>query len=452
MAIGVYKTFSAGEVLTAADLNASLTQITNNGTDVAFPVTKNVSVAGFTLFFDAANTAGVTHSAKGVNLAGFTFNDAKTTVASAAAADIWTGTGHLIDYTGTTTATSFAAAPQAGASRQLLCAAAAPFTASANMLIDGYVSGSTYTAVAGDVVDVIAVTTTQFRLKPRPANVVLLNSNLPCQFRLTLTTAVPEGTVEVTGVATLYWSPYKGNSVALYDGSTWVLRTSAELSITNAGLSASKVYDVFVYDSSGTPTLELLAWTNDTARATALTRQDGVLVKTGATTRRYVGTIRTSAATTFYDALDHRWVWNYYNRLARPMRVLEATGTWNYTTATIRQANASVLNQLDFVIGVAEDVVSAQVMVGAQNTNVGVQMSVGIGLDSTSAFATGCLVYDSFSNVVNTPIPLSSSIKLYPAIGRHFLSWNEFSAATGTTTWRSVINSGQSGIHGEIFS
>ncbi len=45
-------------------------------------------------------------------------------------------------------------------------------------------------------------------------------------------------------------------------------------------------------DSSGTPTLEALVWTNDTTRATALVRQDGVWSKTGALTRRYLGTVR----------------------------------------------------------------------------------------------------------------------------------------------------------------
>lgn len=96
-------------------------------------------------------------------------NDSKTTVVSATAPDIWTNTGHLIDYTGTATATGFAAAPQAGASRVLLCAGAAVFTAGANMLIDGYQSGSSVTCAANDRVVVVAKTTTQFVLVRLPA-------------------------------------------------------------------------------------------------------------------------------------------------------------------------------------------------------------------------------------------------------------------------------------------
>ncbi len=104
-----------------------------------------------------------------VSLENIPLNLAKTTVASATTPDIWTG-GNVIDYTGTTTATGFAAAPQAGASRTLVLAAAASFTAGANMLIDGVASGSTWTGAAGDRVEVLAITTTQFRLGQKKAD------------------------------------------------------------------------------------------------------------------------------------------------------------------------------------------------------------------------------------------------------------------------------------------
>lgn len=107
-----------------------------------------------TLQLDAAN-----------NLTG-SVNEAMSTVASAATPDLWTGTGNIINYTGTATATGFASAPQAGARRKLILAAAASFTAGANLLIDGVASGNTWTGTAGDRAEVIALTTTQFRLRP----------------------------------------------------------------------------------------------------------------------------------------------------------------------------------------------------------------------------------------------------------------------------------------------
>ena len=90
----------------------------------------------------------------------------KSSVASATTPDIWTGTGSLIDYTGTATATGFAAAPQAGAGRELLCAGAAVFTNGANFVV----AGGDFTAAAGDRVLVVAETTTKFRLYPLKAD------------------------------------------------------------------------------------------------------------------------------------------------------------------------------------------------------------------------------------------------------------------------------------------
>jgi hypothetical protein len=92
-------------------------------------------------------------------------NTARATVIShATTAQIWTALGNQIDWTGTATTTAFPTAPQAGAERTLICAGACGFTAGANMLIDGVLSGATVTCAAGDTVIVRAISTTQFKL------------------------------------------------------------------------------------------------------------------------------------------------------------------------------------------------------------------------------------------------------------------------------------------------
>lgn len=53
MAVSPFKTFSAGEVLTAADLNSSFTQITDNGEDLGWPATKAKDLDGQELILDA---------------------------------------------------------------------------------------------------------------------------------------------------------------------------------------------------------------------------------------------------------------------------------------------------------------------------------------------------------------------------------------------------------------
>lgn len=92
-------------------------------------------------------------------------NEARATVVShATTADIWGALGNQIDFTGTATVTAFPNAPQAGATRELICAGACSFTAGANMLIDGVTSGNTVTCAANDTVIVRAISTTQFKL------------------------------------------------------------------------------------------------------------------------------------------------------------------------------------------------------------------------------------------------------------------------------------------------
>ena len=274
-----------------------------------------------------------------------------------------------------------------------------------------------------------------------------------CEGRLTLTTGVPVTTADVTAAETLYWTPYNGNRVSLYDGtSRWNVRTFSELSIDIP--DATNCYDVFVYDNAGTAALELTAWTNETTRATALTRQNGVLVKTGATTRRYLGTFYSTTAGNgqVEDSYAKRNLWNYYHRVLRPMKVVEGTDTWNYTTATWRQANASTANQVEFVRGVEEDPVKVDVQGCASNSSVGLSAAVGVGIDATNANSATVLSGEQLQ-VAGQRQSLTARYVGYPGVGRHYAAWVEFSDATGTTTWLGDGGSStimQSGIVAEL--
>lgn len=275
-----------------------------------------------------------------------------------------------------------------------------------------------------------------------------------CDGRLTLTSGTAVTTGDVLAAETLYWTPYKGNRVALYDGSTlWNVLTFTELSIDVP--DATGVYDVFVYNNSGTAALELTAWTNDTTRATALTTQNGVLVKTGATTRRYLGTFYSTIAGNgqIEDSVANRFLWNYYNRVRRRMVITESTDTWPYTLATWRQANANAVNQLNFVIGVAEELVTASVYGVASNSGGNTIAAVGIGVDVTNANNAN-VVTPYTAGPANVWTCLHAAFIAVVAVGKHYLAWVEYSQASGTTTWMGdnglATNVAQSGIYGEI--
>lgn len=254
-----------------------------------------------------------------------------------------------------------------------------------------------------------------------------------CCGRLSLTTGVPVTTSDVTAATTLYWALYQGNQIALYSGTEWLLFALSQLSIA-VPATTNQMYDVFVSYNAGTPALALTAWTNDSTRATALTTQDGVLVKTGSTGQRYVGSFRTTAVSgQTEDSLTKRLVWNYYHRVDRPMRVIEGTNTWAYTTATWRQANGAAANQVAFVVGVAEDTVSAEI-IGYATTSAGAFVAVAVGADSTSAPAAGNIGMGILGGSAVAQ-NVQASYTAIPAAGYHFWAWLEHSEAAGTTTW-----------------
>jgi hypothetical protein len=83
-----------------------------------------------------------------------------------------------------------------------------------------------------------------------------------CQGRLTTESGVGVSTSDRTSQSTIYFTPYLGNRVALYSGSAWAEYTLTERSLALSGLTSGKNYDVFLYNNSGTLTLELsAAWT-----------------------------------------------------------------------------------------------------------------------------------------------------------------------------------------------
>src|SRR5262245_1604420 len=274
--------------------------------------------------------------------------------------------------------------------------------------------------------------------------------------RLTLSSGVPVTTSDVTAATTLYFTPFTGNQIALFDGvSVWTTSTFTDLSIQVPG-TGTTMYDVFVYDNASVPTLELQTWINDTTRNIAIVLQDGVYVKSSDTTRRYVGSFRTTGTVgQTEDSIIKRYLWNYYNRMLRLMRVIETTDTWNYSIAAFRQVNANAANQLDFVVGVSEDIVSARCACRAVNSAaVNVLIGQGIGLDSTTVNSAVIMPPGTSAHaaVLGTP---QAWYEGFPGVGRHLLVWLERGAGVNTQTWQgdnATPTFVQHGIQGHIFA
>jgi len=302
--------------------------------------------------------------------------------------------------------------------------------------------------------------------------------------RLTLTSGQPVTVSDVTAATAIYYTAYRHDVVWTYDGAQFApatLPNQVQVGLTltsNSGFenyhAADTNFDLFLAVDDTTQSLLLgtgPAWSSATGRGTgagtteleryngvwvnkvsmrlrygALTGQIGTVVARRAT---YVGTMRTVAAGQTEDSFVKRFVWNTHNRRLRPMRRLESTANWTYSTATLRQANGSTDNQLALVRGLDEDSVSVSVLSRVVNDTANVvNCFVSIGLDSTSVAATGAIRSAAYpDNVRNSTA--SAELKTYPGLGYHFLVWLERGDGSDVQTW---FSNSFNGIHGETLA
>lgn len=282
-----------------------------------------------------------------------------------------------------------------------------------------------------------------------------------CQGRLTLTSGNPVPAGDVTGATTVYFTPYLGNNIALFDGATtWTLLPFTEKSVALGTLTSGLPYDVFAYNNGGVVALRPpVAWTSASARATALAVQNGIYVKTGATTDRYLGTFFTDSTTVTSDAgagsaTSGRHLYNYYNRVPRSVSRVDPSGGWNYTTATVRQANGNTANQVQIMQGVAETPITLALNTSWSNTNAGggVNIMVGIGEDSTTTTVVGDV---ETTSIANGNMGLHALLSKVPSVGHHVYSWNEWSVAVSTSSCvgASATGSNQAyGLYGTVWA
>lgn len=276
---------------------------------------------------------------------------------------------------------------------------------------------------AGAAVNLAAGTKRVFLSVPSAA----LTNDQPCNGRLTLTSGLPVNGADVATATTIYFSPHLGNRIALWNGSMWVVYAFSELSLALGTLTSDKNYDVFCYDNAGTLTLEFsAAWSSDTARTDALALQDGVYCKSGALTRRYLGTFRTISTTqtcsflgNTHQAGGKRFLWNAYNQVPLQLSVIDTTGTVSYSTAAWRQYNAATGNKVEYVQGLTGYLVEAHVVSTYGDTS-GNNAYTNIGVDSTTTasghHSLGYLAYGA----------QHAHHAFLSSLGYHYLAWLEW--------------------------
>jgi hypothetical protein len=277
---------------------------------------------------------------------------------------------------------------------------------------------------------------------------ITIGVQVPSRGRITLASGIPAMTVGVNS-STIFFTPYNGNQILLWDGTSFVPTAFPELSQTLADATkspaasvANKNYDMFVWSDAGILRCTRgPAWTSDTVRSAAVARVQGILVNTPAITNgpgagagTYVGTIRTGA-----DNVCHFipggtgslggdnsgiGIWNQYNQIKVRIKNIDSTSTWTYATPLVYRAkNNSLGNQIFFVHGFNENAVEARnTAVGTANAGGALEQSIGLDAAAFTAGgdATGVRM-PTAGFAINRADSLVSHYMGYPPIGYHVL-------------------------------
>lgn len=281
----------------------------------------------------------------------------------------------------------------------------------------------------------------------------------PPQGRLTLLSGNPVMTTTQSAKTTVFYTPYHGNMVPIFDGANMAPTAFSELAVLTtdttkspAAIAASKVNDWFIWNDGGTLRLSHGPdWTSDTARSagTALVMVNGILLNSVAITNgpaasrgTYVGTTRSNAssqldwifgASSTGGIAGFFGVWNCYNRVNITTSVTDTTNGYNYAGGTARAANASNGNRVSFVSGLAEDGVEGAYWQQVTPANSAFSYGIiGIALDTTSAFdrSMQCLSPAVLTTAIRIPAFVSNAYP--PQLGFHFVQAIE--GGDGSTT------------------
>lgn len=203
------------------------------------------------------------------------------------------------------------------------------------------------------------------------------------QGRLTLAASTPVPSSNITGATEVFYTPYLGNWISLYqEGGIWRPMQFTETYISLAGCPADTNYDIFGYNNAGSLALETAAWSNAATRATALALQDGIYVKSGDPTRRYLGSMRTTAtAGQCEDSHSRRYLWNYLNQVQRKLYAADQT-SHTYSAVAYRSWNNDNNVRYHFVVGLPVSIWTTITLCGYVNAST--QEIYAGGLDTNS--------------------------------------------------------------------
>jgi len=297
---------------------------------------------------------------------------------------------------------------------------------------------------------------------------------------LTLTSGVPVINSDVAAATTIYYTPYNGNLVPLYNGSSFVPTVFSELSLSLVSShAASNIYDVFVFNNSGVVTLVTgPSWAGGSggsisagscargtgAGGTSLARVNGILTnavqitaRNGATTYTINANLATYLGSIYMDGTNgqiscytswgntRKWgVWNAYNRQQIQIKGGQ-NASYTYASNLWRQANNNSLSSVYLFAGLQEEpfdlssfgyVSAVDNAINAQgNGGISIGLNNNTTLGSSFQYQFGINTAIGESNTVNSSLHARHFQPPILGISQAIVLENGLGATASSNTW-----------------
>jgi len=298
----------------------------------------------------------------------------------------------------------------------------------------------------------------------QPGNIPMTNTYSAPQGRLTLTSNTPVMSADVTGASSVYYAPYQGNIVPIYDGANMDSYTFGQLTmaLNTSNQTNGNIYDLFIFLNSSVVTIGAgPAWSSSTSRGTGtgttqLQQTDGLWVNANTITltngsntyssipvgqATYVGSVYMTAngqtgmqfkpagASGGASPSPTLGLYNAYNRVRTFSSSSDTTSEWNYATATWRAANNSNNNRISFVDGLQQSPIDTSYTCAAETSSESIGALIGVCLNSTSATPVNA----PFTANTAEAVQLKSQENFDPQLGFNYIQAMEYSS--GSTSY-----------------
>jgi hypothetical protein len=244
--------------------------------------------------------------------------------------------------------------------------------------------------------------------------------------RLTLSSYNPIMPVDVVNAGTVYYAPYTGNQIPIYNGTSMTSSTFQQLTLTlSSSQTAGGIYDIFAFLHSGAVTIGVgPAWPSggrgstscigifgvDTAvyvSCNAMTLTNGSTTYTGVAAQQatYLGSLYTTAdgetsmqtkpAATPGGAANVLGLYNAYNRVRVIASNNDSTSpAWTSSTASWKPLNVNSVtgtsnNYISFLDGLGQSYVDAMAQINIYTSSNSVYGFISVEENSFTGTPTG---------------------------------------------------------------